>query len=121
MAQRSKLTRTRRLRGLLRILSLVVLSLFCSQMALAYALPFVAPEDCGQEECPNEGDEPLCPCPFNCVSRCAGRAMPALPPALPSVELSAIVSVELLPLSIERAPPAADPNEILHVPKPLRA
>jgi hypothetical protein len=80
----------------------------------------VADEECG-EECPGGEDEQSCPCPFNCLSRCAGNAPRAIPPATPSVAPQALVSVEIIPLGIDRAPPAADPAEILHVPKPRRA
>lgn len=117
VARRRKLTKTRGIRGLLRLLSIVVLSLFCSQSALAYALPFVTPEIC-DEECPGEEDEHSCPCPFDCVSRCADSGQRAIPPAPLDVALPGLLSVEVLPLWSERAPPAADPDEILHVPKP---
>lgn len=120
MSRRRRHTKTRKLRSLLRLLSILVLTLFCSQSALAYALPFVAADDCSQE-CPGGEDEQSCPCPFNCSSRCAGTAPRAVPPAPPSVARPPLASVELLPLWVERAPPTADPAEILHVPKPRRA
>lgn len=120
MVKQTQRSKTRRFRRLIRLLSALVLALFCSQSALAYALPFVAQDDCG-DECPGGEDEESCPCPFNCLSRCAGSTPRAIPPAPPIVAPRSATSVEILPLWVERAPPTADPAEILHVPKARRA
>jgi len=118
--RRRRTSNARRLRGLLRLLSIFVLVMLCAQTALAYALPCVASDDCG-ESCPGQDDERRCPCPIDCASCCAGNALRAIPPTVPVVDLPTLVWVEVLPLWIELAPPAADPAEILHVPKPCHA
>ncbi|WP_437321609.1 hypothetical protein [Sorangium sp. So ce385] len=103
-------------RRLVRLLSILVLALFVSQITVAYA--FVAADDCG-ESCPDDEDQGDCPCPLDCSSGCCAARVPAIPPS-PSVPvLLAPSPAELLLLAPERAPPSPEAREVLHVPKRL--
>jgi hypothetical protein len=95
---------------------MIVLALVMSQLTVAYA--FVAIDDCG-ESCPDDDDKGDCNCPLDCASGCCAVRAPAVPPSPIVPVLLAPLSVELLLLVPERAPPSPEAREVLHVPRLL--